>query len=66
MKKKLTPHQKGAITKEYRRTLNEVLNDLSFDEETDDCYLLSVNKEVYDAWMKAADKALRHGIHGLL
>jgi hypothetical protein len=60
--KKLTPQQKSKLTKEYRAALHEMLSDLSVDEETENFYQLTVDKDRYDAWIKMEDKLMRHGL----
>jgi hypothetical protein len=64
--KTLTPQQKAKVTKEYRLALREMLGDLSVDDDSGDgYYVLSVNKDTYDAWLIASAKAMRYGVNGL-
>ena len=64
--KQYTPQQKAKVTKEYRLALREMLGDLSVDDDTGDgYYVLSVNKDTYDAWTKASAKAMRYGVTGV-
>jgi hypothetical protein len=63
--KQLTPQQKAKLTKEYRTALHEMLSDLSVDEETENFYQLTVNKKLYDAWLKLEDKLMRHEMPSL-
>lgn len=64
--KPCTPQQKAKVTKEYRLALREMLGDLSVDDDSGDgYYVLTANKDTYDAWIIASAKAMRYGVPGL-
>jgi RNA polymerase-interacting CarD/CdnL/TRCF family regulator len=56
MKTKPTNNQK--LKSSYIAAIREVLEDLSMDDETDDCYLLSVDKKIYERYQNIIAKAL--------
>lgn len=43
---------------EYIAAIREVLSDLSMEDERDGCYILSVDKKIYDHYLSLIYKAL--------
>lgn len=50
------------LKSDYITAIREVLEDLSTEDERDGCYILSIDKEIYDRFLELSYKALKANI----